>query len=248
MCKKTIAIVVVVAVCAIGAFYYIGKNKSIIHWDNASVNTSSHGSSEKQESAKEHKEHKFSNNGTLTISNINGTISVSTHEKNTLILDATKKGDSSDFDKIETKTTISQSSATIAAHYHGNDVRASIDYNVTVPEGTIIQSATNVNGSVHITNTTKSITASTTNGTLTITPQKISNVISLSATNGAINLTVPKGTHATVHAKTAVESISSSFPLTIDKTSPVGRKASGNIGKGGIPITLETTNGTISIN
>jgi hypothetical protein len=73
--------------------------------------------------------------------------------------------------------------------------------------------------------------------------------IVLRATTGAVNLTIARGSNATVDANSTVGDFSSDVPgLAQQREHIVGARGGGTIGSGGARIALNTTTGAITLN
>jgi Putative adhesin len=146
----------------------------------------------------------------------------------------------------------------------GDDVQASVKYEVTVPRNMNLDVST-VNGSVRVTQvsgkheleTTNgkievercsgSLDASTTNGGIDaeLTQVTKGQPLRFSTTNGKIEVSVPASLAVDVDASTTNGSIESDLPVATTKVSRNSLR--GSINGGGTPLRLRTTNGGIEI-
>jgi len=104
-----------------------------------------------------------------------------------------------------------------------------------------------VNGGIHLEGVDGEVEAHTTNGGI---EARLANgwrgeSVSLHTTNGAISLAVPEGFAAALSASTVHGAIETDFPVTVQGR--IGRSLTAQIGGGGPPVRLATTNGAISI-
>ena len=110
MSKDIIVLTILIVTATVFGYYYM-NDKLHFDWINQNrINISSsstHYSNNGNDREKNHHEYKFDNNGSLTVANINGLVTVKTHNKDTLILNSIKRGSKDDFDKLETKTEVS---------------------------------------------------------------------------------------------------------------------------------------------
>jgi hypothetical protein len=149
-------------------------------------------------------------------------------------------------------------------HSNTRDNDVSVDYTVRVPAGihfvpttvngrvvaTGLRSdvdATTVNGNVEIA-TTGLVHATTVNGSIQakLGVASWNGSLGFTTVNGSIDLTLPPGTSADVHATTMSGNLSSDFPLTVNDA--IGeRNMTGRIGSGGRELKLTTVNGTVTL-
>jgi DUF4097 and DUF4098 domain-containing protein YvlB len=143
-----------------------------------------------------------------------------------------------------------------------NDVK--VEFTVRVPKGvklvaktvngtvdaTGIQSdvyATTVNGKIHVT-TTGIADAHTVNGSIeaALGSGMWSEPLAFTTVNGSIDLTIPAGVNADVHASTVNGGLTTDFPLTVSgRWGP--KSLNGRIGNGGPGLKLSTVNGGIRL-
>lgn len=120
--------------------------------------------------------------------------------------------------------------------------------NVEVDSATGVVEASSTNGRLNLENVGGEIDGSTTNGSVTATIYSAPELrkLSLTTTNGSIKVYCSSNLNADVSAHTTNGSIHTDFPVTIQ--GDFDRKSfEGKINKGGIPIYLHTTNGSIEI-
>ncbi len=149
-------------------------------------------------------------------------------------------------------------------HLGSEDNRVEVEFRVRVPEGVrfagktvngdvearelrSVVSTRTVNGSIHV-STTRSATAETVNGSIEAEVGKLSGSgpYRYETVNGSVTLSMPEGTGAEVHARTANGGISTDFPLTVQgRFGP--RSLEGTVGEGGPVLELRTTNGAIRL-
>jgi hypothetical protein len=148
-----------------------------------------------------------------------------------------------------------------SSHTHNNDVV--VDFEVLVPAGVGFTGRTvngdveaeslespveahTVNGHVEV-STTKHAEASTVNGSITARLGSArADRLDFSTVNGSITLDLPAQVDADLHAATVNGGIETDFPITIQGS--INRhKLEGTLGKGGMPLKLETVNGSIRL-
>jgi len=111
--------------------------------------------------------------------------------------------------------------------------------------GTVALSTTN--GIIRALDVKGRLRANTTNGGITIEMPKVEADIEADTTNGSIHLRLGEQPNAVLKARTTNGHITLDFPVTVQGISSSRRRIEGTIGTGGPLITLETTNGSITI-
>ncbi len=213
--------------------------------------------------------------GRISVSNINGPITVETWEENRVKLVAVKTADTKDrlndarikIDSTENSLTVSTEYENSSSKVWGRYGKLNVDYHLTVPRGAVLDEIETVNGSITITNTTNLTKAkavngpiratglrgaaslSTVNGSIAAEFDQVSgkNRIVVSTVNGAASLSIPSDSNATVKADSLSGSIANEFGLPIRKGEYLGRDLFGRLGAGEAAIKLSTLNGQLSI-
>ncbi|HEX8634955.1 MAG TPA: DUF4097 family beta strand repeat-containing protein [Pyrinomonadaceae bacterium] len=144
---------------------------------------------------------------------------------------------------------------------------ASVDYTVSVPRGARLESIEVISGRLDIENMTGGVTASCISGRLTARnlagEAKLSNIsgtleatfdrlddasnVSLGNVSGHIVLTIPSDTNGTIKANTLSGQITNDLGLPIRRGEYVGRDLSGQLGRGGARLKLNSVSGQIRI-
>ncbi len=134
-------------------------------------------------------------NGKVSVSNVNGSISIDTWDRNEVKLEAVKTADAKDrLSEVEIKIDARQDSLTIETNYDNwkrdgnrgwkNYGKLTVDYRLTVPKNAILDEIETVNGSVNITNSNNTTKASTVNGQVLAT--NLRGTANLSTVNGTV--------------------------------------------------------------
>ena len=213
--------------------------------------------------------------GRFSISNVNGSVTVTGGKDNNVEIIATKKADNQeDMDEIKieiahsaneivVETEIGKSSSWFS---HGNN-SGQVKYEIIVPAGTMLDSVDTVNGDVYISGVSGSVAAESVNGGLEI--QDLVDDASLSTVNGSIDaefsrlegqqrvkaetvngrisITLPENADVEVSADTLNGGINGrDFGLETDKGF-VGSDLNGKIGNGSARLNVDTVNGSIKI-
>ena len=214
-------------------------------------------------------------NGRVSISNVNGSISVETWDRNEVKLAYVKTADTREtLDYIQVKINARQDYFSVETDYEGtrnrvnkNFRRLDVEYRLTVPRGAVLNEIETVNGSVSIANAENSTKASAVNGQVRATNLRgtanLSTVngsvvadfdqlqtgsrISLNTVNGTVDLMMPSDANATIKADTVNGKITNDFGLPVRKGEYVGSDLYGKIGSGDIQIRLNSVNGGLSI-
>ncbi len=115
------------------------------------------------------------------------------------------------------------------------DVQGSIELNTT-------------NGSVNLRNVAGNVRGGTVNGSLNVELEGSSwqgEGLDLRTTNGSVKLVLPDGYNAHFEARTVNGGMHFDFPVTV--VGKIERNINTNLGNGGAPIRVQTTNGSISL-
>jgi DUF4097 and DUF4098 domain-containing protein YvlB len=213
--------------------------------------------------------------GRFSISNVNGSITVTGGKGNQVEIVEIKKADSQkELDEIDIEISHSANEIVVETelgeshgwfsfgHYSGQ-----IKYNVTVPSGTVLESVETVNGDVTISGVSGKVVAESVSGELNISD--LADDVRLTTVNGGINaafsrcggqqniraetingritMTLPADADVSINADTLNGGINGKdFGLEADKGF-VGSDLRGNIGSGSASINIDTVNGSIKI-
>ncbi|MCY7375192.1 MAG: DUF4097 family beta strand repeat-containing protein [Pyrinomonadaceae bacterium] len=216
-------------------------------------------------------------NGRVSVSNVNGSITIETWDKPEVKLEWIKTGDTKEnLAEVEIKIDARQDAFSVQTDYGDWKRRNSggrsygklqVEYRLTVPQTAVLDEIETVNGSVSIanagnltkasavngqvkgTNLRGTATLSTVNGTVIADFDALAtgSRISLETVNGTVDLTLPSDANATLKAETVNGKISNDFGLPVRKGQYVGRDMYGKIGSGDVQIRLESVNGELSV-
>jgi DUF4097 and DUF4098 domain-containing protein YvlB len=105
------------------------------------------------------------------------------------------------------------------------------------------------NGGVRFSRFDGRLEAETPNGSIKLEGVTLKDRLSAETTNGSITLAVasPEALNADLKARTTNGHVTVDFPITLQSLKGSKRRVEGTIGKGGVLITLETTNGSIQL-
>lgn len=125
--------------------------------------------------------------GSFSLKNINGSITISTWREEKVEIRALKttKGDPENLKKVKIEVESSPDSIFVDTVFPKlKNIRVKVDYEVRVPEGLVLEKIKSVNGDVTISGPIANVTASTTNGRIKV--QGAVGELTLSTTNGKI--------------------------------------------------------------
>jgi len=223
--------------------------------------------------------------GSFSLENINGAVTIRTSPDRQVVIQATKyaKREKSDLDRIRIEVVQGERSVKVDTIYERKNLRAKVNYDLTVPEGMSLElirtingkivisgkydraelkttngsieakgdfnwlEASTTNGGLEISGVRGKINLRTTNGSIKAELDELSADFSARTTNGSIRLALGQEANARFIARTTNGSIKVEYPVTVEGTVS-RRRLEGSLGKGGeIRVSLETTNGSISL-
>ena len=213
--------------------------------------------------------------GRFSISNVNGSITVTGVSGNSVEIVATKKADNQDdLDEIEidishsaTEIVIETETGESDSWFSHDNNSGQVKYKITLPVGTMLDSVETVNGDVNISGVSGNVVAesvnggvdvrdlagdaslSTVNGSIDAEFAKLEGQQSVKAetVNGRVSITLPDNANVDVSADTLNGGINGSeFGLVTDKGF-VGSDLNGKIGNGSARLNIDTVNGSIKI-
>ncbi len=223
------------------------------------------------------KEYQIDTGSAIVITNTDGSITIKPWDQQKIMIEATKKGSAEELKATTLSCKSFGSDATITTRVAQDQKSAAVDYTIMVPEETkirIVQTKGPVkikgvrgnldvsvqDGEIDIIDATNIVTAKTGKGDIKIQQKKFGPKESLfvETLKGTITLHLPRETQAQLHAKTGAGSITSDHPVTLapitvklnkDGWDRLKKDVEGTLGggKGGAPITLETSKGNILI-
>lgn len=213
--------------------------------------------------------------GRFSVSNVNGSITVTGGDGNSVEIIATRKASNQkELDKIEIEITHSASEIVVETElgksgswYSRGSNNSSVKYKIIVPAGTNLDSVETVNGEVVISGVWGEVVAETVNGDLDVSglagDVKLATVngsidasfdklegqqrVKAETVNGRITIKLPDNADVKVSADTLNGGINASdFDLETARGF-VGSDLNGNIGNGSARLNVDTVNGSIKI-
>jgi hypothetical protein len=213
----------------------------------------------------------------ISVSNKKGNITISTWNKNKIVIEATKKGTDEELKLTKVETLYTKNGASIKTIPLKVDRQCSVDYTLIIPstatltmveteKGSIsiknVSTATRAHaeyGSVNLDAVTNSVQVSTKHGGITIQSKnlKATDKIIALAEHGSIKLELPAETNATLYAKTNKGTVTSEQPITLEprtlkicqaSLAELKRDVRGALGHGGgATIKLQTSRGNVRV-
>jgi len=212
--------------------------------------------------------------GRFSISNVNGSITITGASGSSVEIIAIKKADNQkELDEIEIEISHSANEIEIETElgdsngWFHNSTSGQVRYEIIVPDGTELDSVETVNGDVTISGVFGNVTAESVNGDLDISD--LVGDVSLSTVNGSVNaafaqcegeqsiktetvngrvtISLPESSDVQITADTLNGGINGrDFGLVTDKGF-VGSDLNGKIGNGSARLNIDTVNGSIKI-
>jgi DUF4097 and DUF4098 domain-containing protein YvlB len=208
-------------------------------------------------------------NGSFSLKNVNGNVTISAWDRNEVQIDAVKT--SSSGQKLrEARIEVFGSGHSVDVQTKhpsnfGNHNMATVEYTIHLPWGARVYSAETVHGNIHIDGPRGRIKASTVNGKIEVwnaadeleldsvngeLKATLSNVgkhrVKLHVVNGNLAIALTNPANARVKASTVNGDIHSDLPLHVEKPQYApGASVDSALGSGGATIELNTVNGSI---
>ena len=222
----------------------------------------------------------LSPNGRISLENLNGNVRIAAWDRGEVQVEAVKRAYRRErlneakievvatADAVRIKTVYPDWNQSFTSDVRGRyNNPAVVDYTVTVPRNSRLESIDLINGSVDIDGVEGDVKASsvngkvaarglmgitklsTVNGSLNATFSKLEETkpITLGSVNGSVLLVIPSDANAIVKAGTVHGGISNDFGLEVQHGDYVGHELYGQLGTGGPRVRLENVNGRITI-
>ncbi|PTY06177.1 hypothetical protein DB347_12050 [Opitutaceae bacterium EW11] len=214
----------------------------------------------------------FDPNGTLSLSNVNGSITVETWDKNEILIEGEKRAKTEDeLKRVELKIDLTQKRADIDVHLpkrtgFGSTIRADVVFRIKIPATASIDEihsvnasvviegvhggvrAENVNGRIRAHNISGNVRLKTVNGSVDASLVKLDgkDEVAVKTVNGGIKLAVPSGASAKLEASVVNGHVDCEIPIKVQGHLS-HRRISGTIGDGAGSIDASTVNGSVQI-
>jgi DUF4097 and DUF4098 domain-containing protein YvlB len=223
-----------------------------------------------------HQTYALTADGRVELDNINGSVHISSWDRNEVKVDAVKYADTKErLDEAKIEIDSRNDSLSIRTKYPEHDQSwnwgshnnpASVEYTLTVPRKTRLDEIKLINGSLDIAGVSGEVNASCINGRLeahnlagrarlsTINgrlnaqfDQLARQRMELNSVNGSVDLTIPSDSNAEVEASTVSGNIDNDFGLHVNHHRFVGHDLRGELGSGGTHIRISNVNGRIEV-
>jgi DUF4097 and DUF4098 domain-containing protein YvlB len=223
-----------------------------------------------------HQTYALTADGRVELDNINGSVHISSWDRNEVKLDAVKYADTKErLDEAKIEIDSRNDSLSIRTRYPERDQNwnwgsrnnpASVEYTLTVPRKARLDEIKLINGSLDVTGMSGEVNASCINGKLearnlagrarlsTINgrlnaqfDQLARQNMELNSVNGSVDLTIPSDSNAEVEASTVSGNINNDFGLHVNHHRFVGHDLRGELGSGGTHIRISNVNGRIEV-
>jgi DUF4097 and DUF4098 domain-containing protein YvlB len=215
--------------------------------------------------------HPLSADGTITLSNVNGPISITAWDRNEVAIEAVKKAQTAeDLARIHVKIDAQPTRLAITTDHEkswpfGRSIRGEVKYTLRVPAGARLQKIESVNSDVTVTGLRAGVDVHTVNGGIRlldlIGPAELHAVngglyaefarlpagvrVTFETVNGGCELVLPADAGARIDARTVNGGVHCDLPVTIEDS---GRGTiRGTIGGGGAELKLRSVNGGVTI-
>jgi DUF4097 and DUF4098 domain-containing protein YvlB len=223
-----------------------------------------------------HQTYALTADGRVELDNINGSVHISSWDRNEVKVDAVKYADTKErLDEAKIEIDSRSDSLSIRTKYpehsqnwnwgsHNNP--ASVEYTLTVPRTARLDEIKLINGSLDINGVSGEVNASCINGRLeahnlagrarlsTINghldarfDQLAGHSVELNSVNGSVDLTIPSDSNAEVEATTVSGGINNDFGLHVNHHRFVGHDLRGELGTGGTHIRVSNVNGRVEV-
>ena len=214
-----------------------------------------------------HKSVAMDANGTFSLKNVNGGVTISAWDKNEVQIDAVKSASSEErLRAARIELAGSGHSVDVPRYPDHTNNPASVESTIHLPWGTHLLDVETVNGEIHIDgppgrsgqfrerqggslDAAEEVELSSVNGEV---KASLSNAgksrVKLNVVNGSISIALPASTNARVKATTVHGEIHSDFPLQVGKSQYTpGANVYSTLGSSGATIELESVNGSICL-
>jgi hypothetical protein len=197
--------------------------------------------------------HPLSADGTITLSNVNGPISITAWDRNEVAIEAVKKAQTAeDLARIHVKIDAQPTRLAITTDHEkswpfGRSIRGEVKYTLRVPAGARLQKIESVNSDVTVTGLRAGVDVHTVNGGLYAEFARLPAGVRVTfeTVNGGCELVLPADAGARIDARTVNGGVHCDLPVTIEDS---GRGTiRGTIGGGGADLKLRSVNGGVTI-
>ncbi len=223
-----------------------------------------------------HQTYTITAQGRVELDNINGSVHISSWDRNEVKVDAVKYADTKErLDEAKIEIHSGSDSLSIETKYPEHDHNwnwgshdnpASVEYTLTVPRTIRLDEIKLINGSLDVAGVSGEVRASCINGKLeahdlagrselaTINGRLEAQFVhlagqsvELNSVNGSVDLTIPSDSNAEVEVSTVSGGINNDFGLHVNNHRFVGHDMRGELGNGGTHIRVSNVNGRVEV-
>ncbi len=211
-----------------------------------------------------HENYDFNPDGVISLSNVNGDVTLSVWGENKVDLVAIKTGTDVDAVKIEIQSKPERLTIETVYPKWKRNTNVKVEYMLKVPAGVTLDRVENVNGDIGVTgvqgmmkvrtvngsielrDAASSVEADTVNGSVEATFRALLATahVSMESVNGSFKLYLPEFDGADFSTETLNGKIRTDFPIQVSGDIG-GHHMKGRIGSGGTQMRFETLNGSI---
>jgi len=185
----------------------------------------------------------------LEIHNTAGSVDVVPWNDPSIRIEAIRRGPSvSDAQAIAIEVRREGSTLVVRADFGESIGNRNVFFTIHAPPKTALN-VDETAGTVDVRAWTGSLDVSQTAGNVSVDMARLDapQHLTIHTVTGNVDLTLPSASNATVDASATVGSVSSGFPLNVQRQNLTGASGDGSIGRGGAPVELRVTTGAISI-
>jgi hypothetical protein len=208
------------------------------------------------------------NGGVVNLENVNGSVELRGWDRDAVEIHAVKtaRRAASDLDRVEIEVRSQPGRVEILTHYPKDQgVDVSVEYEVRVPKGAVLEHVATVNGNVRIAGVAGggdlrtingnveaygcagSLSARTTNGNIREELWSLgSTEMALETVNGSVILALPQDAGAELDARSMNGDVHSGLPIAVTSAFAPG-SFHGTLGAGGALLHIHTVNGAIQL-
>lgn len=209
--------------------------------------------------------------GTISVSNVNGTVEIVAWDKPEVALEAEKSAKDQDaLSRIELKIDAAPQSLRVKTVYEKrwkfwDNAQASVHYKLMVPAGATLDKIDVVNANIHVTGVKGRVNLDTVNGSISASgltgsgrfdtvngsievgyaALPAAGEVSLDTVNGSCALKLPANAAFRLDADTVNGHIGCDFPITLESSGKHSLR--GTVNGGGITVKLDSVNGGLKV-
>lgn len=208
-------------------------------------------------------------NGSLTLTNVNGSVRIEGWDKNYVEVRAIKRAakERADLKRVRIEVETLPMAVNIRTRYPENDpAGVDVEYRVRVPYQVSLSRVETVNGNLFVSGVEGAsdlrtvngdvdvyegggrYSGKTTNGNVRVEMRSLARAgeMTLESVNGSVGLALPQNANAQVDARSLNGEFHTELPLMV-QSGGLGREVRGSLGRGGLTLRLRSVNGRIDL-